>query len=80
VSFDIKSDHLEDIVLNSTTINTFTNAGLAVTIHATPSWQRISYTFKAKNLNGELVRIPDIDIGGQKGAVWIKNAKLEPTN
>jgi len=80
ISFDIRSDRSEDIVLNATSATTFQQAGLGATIHAATSWQHISYTFKAQNLHGELTRIPDLDIGGQRGIIWIKNATLVPTN
>jgi len=80
ISFDAKSDRLADIYLNATSQQTFREVGLAATMHLTPSWQKISYTFKAHGVNGELVRLPDLRLGGQIGTVWIKNATLMPTN
>jgi len=80
VSFDMKADRLIDEVLNAETMSTYSNAGLGVTIHLAPSWQHISYTFKAQNIKGELSRVPDFDLAYQTGVVWIKNATLEPVD
>jgi hypothetical protein len=76
---DIKSDRLEDIALCGTTMKTYGNVGLGQILHVAPSWQHISFTFKAQNLKGELTMMPDLDVGGQVGIIWIKNATLETT-
>jgi len=80
LSFDAKADRLVALGLSATNQTNYQPAGLGVSINLAPSWQRISYTFKAKDLKGALVRVPDINLGGQKCVIWIKNATLVPTN
>ena len=80
LTFDAKADKPMTIPLSVINQTTYQSAGLFVNIDLATAWQKISYTFKASNPPGQLVRLPDLDLGAQTGTVWIKNATLVPAN
>jgi len=80
LTFDAKANRTLDVPLSVQNQANYSPVGLNATIHLAPSWQHISYTFKAQNLQGQLCRLPVFLIGAQNAIIWIKNATLVPTN
>jgi hypothetical protein len=76
ISFDAKADKARSMTTAAVT-RSGQNLGLNTETQLTTAWSHYSYEFIAVKGDAGYAAIPDFDLGGATGSIWIKNVEVE---